>query len=331
MWSEWEASREGTSHTRGTRELQKRGKSCVREAVAFSPGHITGIFRIYDSPVDPLDKGSCGAGVSIVKGVTTRVVADRAARNAFSIRINGQPTDTAMVSEHVLSAFFTRTEAHYRVTIDHFVQTPVGSGFGSSGAGALSLAVALNDVFDADLSPIEAAQVAHIAEVHCKTGLGTVIAETVGGVEMRLKPGGPGVGEVRQIPVGDDYVVACMSMGPIATSHVLGDEGLRGKINQYGDSVLQQLVEQPDPATFMKLSREFSEHVGLISPRLRKVLHETDREGATCSMAMLGETLFALVERTEGDRLRTIFTQHASADHTVMLAEIDFEGARLLD
>ncbi len=303
----------------------------MREAVAFAPGHITGIFRIHDSPVDPLEKGSCGAGVSIGKGVTTKVVADHAPRNAFQIRINGQSTAAAMVSEYVLSTFFTRMKAHYRVTIDHSVQTPMGSGFGSSGAGALSLALALNDVFDAGLSPLEAAQVAHIAEVHYKTGLGTVIAETVGGVEMRLKPGGPGVGEVQQIPVGNDYVVACMSLGPIATSHVLGDEGLRSKINQFGDSILQQLVEQPDPATFMKLSREFSEHVGLISPRLRKILHETDREGITCSMAMLGESLFSLVERVEGDRLRKIFTQHASGNHTVLLADIDFEGARLLD
>jgi pantoate kinase len=274
----------------------------MRESVAFSPGHVK-----------------------------TKVLVGKSSRNSFQIRINGQPTDSAKVSEHVIGTFFSNTEKNHRITVDHSVQIPVGSGFGSSGAGALSLALALNNVFDTIFSSIEAAQVAHIAEIQCKTGLGTVIAETVGGLEMRIKPGGPGVGEVRNIPVNDDYVVAYMSLGPISTSGVLDDEKLRRKINEFGDRMLHQLNKRPEPQAFMNLSREFSEHVGLISPRIRKVLLETDSKGLTCSMAMLGESLFSLVKREDVEELLKICQKHASAEHNVLVTERDFEGARLLD
>jgi len=41
------------------------------------------------------------------------------------------------------------------------------------------LSLALNQLYGAGLSAIEAAQPAHIAEVECKTGLGTVMGEVV--------------------------------------------------------------------------------------------------------------------------------------------------------
>jgi len=77
----------------------------------------------------------------------------------------------------------------FEIIIKHSINVPIGAGFGTSGAAALSLALALNEVFDLGMSKIEAAQLAHIAEVECKTGLGTVAAETFGGLEIRVKPG----------------------------------------------------------------------------------------------------------------------------------------------
>ena len=45
--------------------------SNMTEATAFSPGHITGLFQVFDQSEDPLLQGSRGAGVSITQGVTT--------------------------------------------------------------------------------------------------------------------------------------------------------------------------------------------------------------------------------------------------------------------
>ena len=303
----------------------------MREYTAFSPGHITGIFRIHDQPEDLLRKGSWGAGISTAKGVTTRVQIRNSSRNSFKIRINSKSTRSAKVSEHVINSFFSRAVNSYRIIVDHNVEIPIGSGFGSSGAGALSLALALNEAFGSGFSRTEAAQIAHIAEVECKTGLGTVIAEASGGLEIRIKPGGPGVGEVRNIPVGDDYVVACASFGSISTREVLTDEEFRQRINEVGRKLLDQLVAEPKPHTFMNLSREFAEYVGLISPRIRKVLKKTDSEGLTCSMAMLGESVFSLLKRDYVEELLKIFRKHASSEHSIIISGIDFQGARLLD
>ena len=301
------------------------------ESAAFAPGHITGIFRIHDKPEDPLKKGSWGAGVSLAKGVTTRVNIRNSSRNSFQIRINGKTTKSAGVSKHVINAFLSHAKKKSRIIVDHDVKIPIGSGFGSSGAGALGLALALNEALSCDFSPIEAVQVAHIAEVECKTGLGTVIAEASGGLEIRTKPGGPGVGEVRKVPVENDYAVACLSFGPIPTGEVLTSEEFRQRINEFGGELLDRLIAEPKPHLFMELSREFAEHVGLISPRIRRILTETDSSALTCSMAMLGETVFTLVERGNLEELLPIFRRHASSEHNIILSEIDFQGARLLD
>jgi len=302
----------------------------MREFAAFCPGHITGIFQICDQSADPLKEGSRGAGVSIAKGVTTRVRIRSSSKNSFKIRINGK-TKSAKVSERVINAFFSRVEKNYRITVDHDVEVPIGSGFGSSGAGSLSSALALNEAFGCGLSLIEAAQVAHIAEVECKTGLGTVIAETSGGLEIRTKPGGPGVGQVKTIPIEGNYVMACLSFGPISTKEVLTNEKIRERINEFGGKLLDQLIAESKPHVFMNLSRKFAEYVGLISPRVRKVLREADSEGLTCSMAMIGESIFSLIRRDEVDKLVKIFRGHASSKLSIIVTDIDFKGARLLD
>jgi len=302
----------------------------MKEFTAFSPGHITGLFQICDEAKDPLLKGSRGAGVSITRGVVTKVRIERAPKTSFEIRINGNGVESARVSECVINALLPVAGGNYRILVNHDINVPVGSGFGSSGAGALSLALALNEAFRLGLSRVEAAQVAHIAEVKCKTGLGTVIAETFGGLEMRKKPGAPGVGEIKHISIDDDYVVACLKFGSMSTKEALTDEGLRQQINGLGGKLVDELIARPKPANFMNFSRSFAEGVGLISKRMRKVLEEADGRGLTCSMTMFGECLFSLVRRDAVKELLEIFRRHTLSEDSVIVAEIDHEGARLL-
>lgn len=302
----------------------------MREVAAFSPGHITGFFEVCDQAADPLLKGSRGAGVSIMRGVTTTVAVHRAPKTSYEIRMNNNVTKSAEVSEYVINAFLHCIGEDYRILVDHQVEVPVGSGFGSSGAGALSLSLALNEAFGLGLSRIEAAQLAHVAEVECRTGLGTVIAENCGGLEVRVKPGAPGVGEIRQIPIGDDYVVACLNFGPISTKKVLSDNELRGRINKFGGKLVDELAMRPLPHIFMRFSRNFAEHVGLISRRVGKVLKEADNKRLPCSMAMVGESVFSLIKRDAVGELLKIFHRHALSPHNIIVAEIDFKEARIL-
>jgi len=301
------------------------------EVTAFSPGHITGLFQICDQTTDLLLKGSRGAGVSIKNGVTTKVSLKASSKSSFEIRINETPTKSAKVSEHVINSFLSREGKDYTIFVEHEVKVPIGSGFGSSGAGALSLALALNEALNLGLSRTETAQIAHVAEVQCKTGLGTVIAETFGGVEIRVEPGAPGIGEIKPIPVNDDYVVVCLNFGNLSTKKILSDEKIRHRINESGKKSIDKLIAHPNPTDFMGFSRSFAEEVGLISQRMRKVLIETDNIGITCSMAMLGETIFSLIKRNETEEILKIFRRHTPSKNSVFIAEIDFKGARLVD
>ena len=255
---------------------------------------------------------------------------EKSANTSVKIIMNGDVTNSALVSEHVVNAFLSQVEEGYEVLVEHDVEVPIGCGFGSSGAGALSLALALNKVLNLNLSRLEAAQIAHIAEVECKTGLGTVIAETFGGLEIRVKPGGPGVGEIKPIPNSDDYVVAHLNFGPIYTRGILTDEVFRQRINEYGGKLIDELVRDPTTHNFIEFSRKFAEHIGLISKRLRAVFQETDSAGLKCSMAMLGETVFSVVKRDRVEEIHEIFNKHAPSERNVIIAEIDFKGARLL-
>ncbi len=301
----------------------------MEEARAFSPGHVTGFFQIKDRPNDPLLKGSRGAGVSITRGITTKVAVEKSTRKSVGILTNNA-IHSAPVSKRVANAFLSQVEQSYRVIVEHDVRVPIGCGFGSSGAGALSLALALNDVLDLRLSRLEAAQIAHVAEIECKTGLGTVIDEAFGGLQIRVKPGAPAVGEVKSIPVNEDHTVACLSLGPMRTPKILTSETFRQRINELGGDLVDELVGQPSISNFMDSSRKFTEHVGLISSRLRKVLRETDSADIRCSMAMIGETVFSIVKRDQVEQIHEIFSKHAPSERNVIIADIDSKGARLL-
>ena len=312
----------------------------MREASAFSPGHITGFFQICDEPEDPLLKGSRGAGVCLSKGVHTTVQLEPAAKNSLKVRINECPTDSAVVSEYVVKTMLARAKENYRVTVDHRVEVPIGRGMGTSGAGALSLAVALNEALGLNLSREEVGQVAHIADADCRTGLGTVIAEAYGGMEIRVKPGAPGIGEVVKIPLGGEYIVVCLPFGSLSTRTILTDEVYRKRINELGDLFVRDFLPKPTPEEFMRLSRSFAEHVGLITERVREVLKEADGAGLPCSMPMFGEAAFSLLKRGDAEDLLEIFKRQQAPSirisemeegiPSIILAEVDEKGVRLV-
>jgi len=302
----------------------------MKEAAAFAPCHITGFFQILDQPTNLLHAGSKGAGVSLSRGVKTIVKIRKAMKDSLQVKINGFASSSAEVSKHVVDAFLSRFKQmeNFQIIVEHHVDVPIEAGFGSSGAAALSLALALNDVFGLGMSRIEAAQIAHVAEVECKTGLGTVIAEAFGGVEVRVRPGAPGIGEIKNVPVPEDYVVACLTFGPLPTKKFLKDEETRKRVNEFGGKLVDKLIEEPDVTNFMNFSRQFAEHVGLITEKTRRILHAADNANFVCSMPMFGEAAFTLMKQESLEELLKIFRKHGQ-DGKIIVSEIDFEGARL--
>lgn len=300
----------------------------MKTATAYAPGHLTGLFQICDDFIDPLKKGSRGAGVSIKRGVTTEVKAIRSDENGFSVIINGDPTIGAPVSRNVMEKMIKKINQPHEVQVIHSVDVPMTAGFGSSGGGALSLCLALNKALNMGMSKLEAAKVAHIAEIECRTGLGSVTAAIRGGFGVSYFPGGPGINKADIYREVKDLKTVYIHLGPISTKEALGNPELRRRINELGGDYVDQLHKKFTPQRFMEFSRRFAEHVGLISPRLRRILDITDEAGYVCTMAMFGEVIFSVLEERKALELVGILEESVPR-HEVVVTDIDRHGARI--
>jgi pantoate kinase len=299
----------------------------MASASAFAPGHLTGLFQICDQSTDPLQKGSRGSGVSLDLGVYTRVDAKPAKATTWSIKINGKATSEAFVSENVLTKFSKLIKPQV-ITVEHVVETPIVAGFGSSGGGALSLALALNEAAWAGLTRIGTSQIAHIAEIECKTGLGSVFASERGGFGILTKPGAPGVGDAISYPDAGSLRAVYVYIGPIPTKEALANPALRAKINEMGGRFVDELTKDPTPTRFMKSSRQFTEHIGLVTPKLRQLFDSTDHAGYTFTMAMFGEVAFSVMEKAKAEEAATLIESSFSGYEAVIVG-IDDKGARV--
>lgn len=298
----------------------------MKYAQAFAPGHITGLFSIQDHAEDPLDRGSLGAGFCLSLGVTTRLEASLTEKD--TVFINGQ-VEAAPVSRSVLRHFFTKTGAQPRpFLIRHTTELPMGSGFGTSGAGALSLALALNQWHGSPLKPVQAADLAHLAEIENKTGLGTVVGEWAGGFEIRQTAGAPSRAKVGSFSYPTDLLAACLVWGPYPTPGMLRDPEIRERVNSAGTYVLEALSAQPDLPTFCKLSREFTRRSGLGTPEILKVIHHLDENGLDAAMLMFGQGLFCLTTPDKWEHFQSI-TSTLAPEARSFACSIDAEGGRL--
>lgn len=300
----------------------------MREATAFSPSHITGIFEIFDKGDTPLHLGSRGAGLSLTRGVVTKVTAHRCRKNKIRVSLNGEMVE-APVSATAATDLIRRTAGSWRVDIQSWVGVPIGCGYGSSGAGALSVAFAMNRALELELPREEVGAIAHVADVRCRTGLGTVLAEFHGGIEVRTKPGAPGIGSLKRIQGGRKLAALSISLGPISTSQQLSDPELRIRVNQIGRECLRRLQSAPSVTNLMKESRRFTQLSQLLPSSLWKLLPKLSDFPHPWAMAMLGRTLFTVVQMDEVDswtrRLKVV-----APPASVIVSEIDTKGARLL-
>jgi pantoate kinase len=294
---------------------------------AFAPGHLTGLFQICDQAANPLHKGARGSGVSLDLGVYTTVTTKPSDATSWTIKINGKQTNGAFVSENVLSKFAPNIKPQ-AITVEHHVETPIVAGFGSSGGGALSLALAVNEATGAGYNELKAAQIAHVAEIESGTGLGSVFAAVRGGMGVLTKPGAPGVGDAVSYPDQSRHRVVYLYYGPIPTKEALRNPALRAKINELGGKYVDDLTKERDAEKFMRLSRMFTEHVGLVTPKLRKVFDTMDAAGYTFTMAMFGEVAFTVVQKEKAVEAAMLLEVSFPGCEAVVVG-IDEEGARV--
>jgi pantoate kinase len=266
-------------------------------------------------------------GVALETGVTTRVSLRRTRHPRIVARFNGQRLTNKAVSINVARKYFELDDRSWLAEISHQSSVPSGRGYGTSGAGALGLSLALNDAMGLSFSMPEVAQVAHMSEVQCKTGLGTVASVFFGGLTVRTAPGAPEIGDVRKLSLPSSLRIVSASFGPISTSRVLGNLDLKRTINECGRSLTEKFLRDRTYSNFMTLSRRFANCVGLISSRLRRAMNALDSSGFSCSMMMLGESLFCLLRYLDVDPVEAILRSHQLRP---IISKLARSGARLI-
>ncbi|WP_296797418.1 pantoate kinase [uncultured Methanobrevibacter sp.] len=250
----------------------------------FIPAHITGFFSIENND-DPLKNGSCGAGFLLDRGVETTL------KDSSEFKINVNQGSDIVINE-VLKYF--NIEDSFEITQD--IQLPIGAGFGTSAASALSLSLALNEFFDFGYSKNECGQIAHKAEVSLGGGLGDVIGQTGSGLVLRTRPGAPGVGKIKSFE--EDLYVATKFFGKIDTASVIRNPEHKKIISVNGRKCLDSFKKNSSVENFLRLSYEFSLNTKLMTNEVQSLADYfnscDDILGA--SMAMLGNTVFAFAD-----------------------------------
>jgi len=258
-------------------------------AKAFAPGHITGFFVIKDRHKDVRKKGSLGAGICLSKGAITAVNIKKSSQQKIVVFLNNKKSisnTTRFVAKKILG------EKKYHVVIKSILQLPAYQGFGMSGAGALSTGLALNKALKLNLPFNEIVEIAHESEIFNKTGLGDVISQSVGGIEIRVKEGLPPYGEIKRIKWNHDIVLCVLGRG-IKTRAVLNNQGYRKKINRYGNVCVKKMIKKASIENLFNLSYDFAMKTGLANKRIIRIIEEANKYG-TSSQAMLGNSVFAI-------------------------------------
>jgi pantoate kinase len=305
-------------------------------ARAFSPSGISSFFEICDTkpngnPILDLKRvGARGGGFGIQKGTMTETTLSDAATTRIRVFINGKEAPEAETTRLVAQMLLQKVDRAHNVTIRHKVDVPIGAGFGSSAAGALTTALALSKLLNLDLTYNQLGRLAHVAEVRCKTGLGTVGPLMLGGCVITLEPGAPGIARLDRIPVSTEHVVVTGVFGPTPTKEVLSSSEKRSQVNKYGKMTLENILSQPSLKNFLDCCLEFAEKTCFMTDRLRNLVRLAEGAGAIgAAQNMVGEAIHAVTTSENARNVVQAFKQVLSRDQ-IIVAKIDFQGARLL-
>ena len=308
----------------------------AKTARAFSPAGISSFFEICDTAPDgkPITMmevvGSRGGGFVIEKGVLTEINAKESKKKRIEVYINNQPAPDAETTRTVAAMLLERAARPYDVVIHHSVAVPIGAGFGSSAAGALSTALALSKAVGISLTLFQAGRMAHVAEVKCRTGLGTVGPVALGGCVVTVEPGAPGHAVIDRIPTAPEHRVVTGYCRPMLTRKVLASDKVRRRVNNCGRETVDRILVDPSLENFMQASKEFARNAGFTTPVTEKLIDLAEKAGAIgAAQNMVGEAVHALTTVSMAPKIVEVF-KRVLPPRNILTARVDVRGARLL-
>ena len=275
-------------------------KSRPTAARAYAPAHLTGFFVPEHSGRDPRARGSLGAGLVLDRGV--RASATIEGGGPKRLRFRTTPRTATTISRDAAGRLRAGTPGSLRVELLH--ELPIGQGLGMSAAGALATSLAVARLVGT--SRLRAAEVAHLAELTHRGGLGGVAAILDGGgLECRRTPGVPPFGRVTHRPARARLLL--LTVGPpIPSQAVLSDAPRIARLRRAGRAALRRYLRGPGLDRFFVESERFTDEVDLADARLRNELDRWRSAGWYAAQAMFGRVVFAMPRtgRLDAEALR---------------------------
>lgn len=308
----------------------------IKTARAFSPSGISSFFEICDrkpngKPIVDLERvGARGGGFGLVKGVLTEVSVTESEQSSVQVFLNGKDFPQAETTKTVAMTLLEKVDRKYEVTVRHRVEVPIGAGFGSSAAGALGTAFALSEALGIHLTYNQLGRIAHVAEVKCRTGLGTVGPLLLGGCIVTVEPGAPGYAVIDRIPITVEHWIVAGVFKPWPTKEVLASPEKRKRVNEWGRKTVDEILAEPSLENFMRSCKEFALKTGLATKRVIKLMTAAEKAGAVgAAQNMLGEAVHALVKRDKVKSVVEAFEKVLPSDR-IVVAEVSLQGAQLV-
>lgn len=285
------------------------------KSIAFAPGHISGFFEpVYNQ--DVFRTGSRGAGINISLGAISEITVKSSPVQNLEIFVNNKKSN-APVIKLALKHMIGNNPIH--VVVKTSLDLPYGQGFGMSAASAVSATYALSKIIG--VSKNEAMKASHFSEVSLKTGLGDVLANCFGGVEIRKTAGLPPWGVIEHIP-GKYELVLCVIGKKLDTRKILQNQTKTINIVNYGKYCTKKILENPSIENLFFLSQTFTKKAKLANKQVLDAIDCANQFGMA-SMCMLGNSVFALGKTEELCKILSSFGK-------VFVCSVDEIGARIL-
>ncbi len=190
--------------------------------------------------------GAIGGGFGLEKGVKTKVTVQEAQKNHVEVFINCKPVLDAKTTKKAVEALLAKTQAKYEVAVEHQIEVPIGMGFGTSAGGALTAGLALKEALGLPLTYNQIGKIAHVVEIQCQTGLGTVSSLSFsGGCVLVVEAGAPGICQIDRIPITSDYRIVVGFLQSKIPKTILSSPEKKKAINSHGKKALDSILAEP--------------------------------------------------------------------------------------
>lgn len=279
---------------------------CPKMRTVYVPSAVSSFFTFEGvgedgSFIQPLQRvGAKGGGFKLVKG--THTSAELIESPEDEVLFDGRPIANS-TTHAVLNIVRRRTgsKGHFRVT--HWVEVPIGAGFGTSASASIGAAVAVLREIDFKGTFRLAGEIAHEADLVSHTGLGTVgaIYASAGTGGLIVEPGGPGVCRVEAFMEDFEKLsLIAVTFKSREKRPLLTSSDIIKRVNEVGTRTLERVMSNPSSVVMLRESRKFAVDAGLATPELDKVCSLMEEAGALASAHnMIGEAAHCIAWRDD--------------------------------